>query len=74
MHIPTPNSTKSGGGCLATSVVSDTFVTLWTVAHQAPLSKGFPGWSRLPFLSPRDLPNPGIKPASLLSLALPLHH
>ena len=24
------------------SVVSDSLVTLWTVAHQAPLSKGFP--------------------------------
>ena len=46
------------------------FVTLWTVAHQAPLSKGFPRqehWSGLPFPSPRNLPNPGIKPTSLKS-------
>ena len=38
------------------------FATLWTVDHQAPLSVGFPRqeyWSRLPFPSPGDLPNPG---------------
>ena len=32
------------------------------VAHQAPLSMGFPRqeyWSGLPFLSPEDLPDPG---------------
>ena len=43
------------------------FVTLWTVAHQAALSIGFSRqeyWSGLPFLSPGDLPNPGIKPRS----------
>ena len=36
-------------------VVSDSFVTPWTVAHQVPSSKGFTGqeyWSGLPFLSP----------------------
>ena len=41
--------------------------TLWMVAHQAPLSLEFPRqeyWSGLPFLSPGDLPNPGIKPGS----------
>ena len=43
------------------------FVTPWTVAHQAPLSmefyrQGF--WSGLPFPSPVDLFNPGIKPRS----------
>ena len=40
------------------------FVILWTVAHQAPLSKGFPRqeyWSGLPFPSPGDLPDLGIK-------------
>ena len=44
------------------------FVILWTAAHQAPLSMGFPRqeyWSRLPFPSPGDLPNPGIGPVSL---------
>ena len=36
----------------------------WTVAHQAPLSMGFPRqeyWSRLPFPSPGDLPDPGVE-------------
>ena len=43
------------------------FVTLWTIAHQAPLSKGFSGqehWGGLPWPPPGDLPNPGIKPKS----------
>ena len=46
------------------SVVSNS-ATSWTVAHQAPLSLGFFGqqyWSGLPFPTPGDLPNPGIKP------------
>ena len=44
-----------------------------TVAHQAPLSLGFPRqeyWSGLPFLTPGDLPEPGIDPESLASPAL----
>ena len=43
------------------------FATPWTVAHQAPLSMEFSRqeyWSGLPFPSPRDLPDPGIKPES----------
>ena len=43
------------------------FATPWTVAHQAPLSLGFSRqgyWSGLPCPPPRDLPDPGIKPAS----------
>ena len=44
------------------------FTTPWTnVAHQAPSSIGFPRqeyWSGLPFPSPGDLPDPGIKPRS----------
>ena len=45
-------------------VVSDS-LTLQTVAYQVPLSMGFSRqeyWSRLPFPTPRDLPDPGIKP------------
>ena len=41
----------------------DSFATPQTVAHQDPLSVGFPRqeyWPRLPFPSPEDLPNPGI--------------
>ena len=48
--------------------------TPWTLAHQASLSTGFPRqeyWSGLPFPSPRDLPDPGIEPASPVSAALP---
>ena len=47
-------------------VVSD-YVTPWTVAQQAPLTMGFSRqewWSGLPFPSPGDLPDPGIKPES----------
>ena len=43
------------------------FVVLWTVARQAPISVYFfrqEYWSGLPFSSPLDLPNPGIKPMS----------
>ena len=49
------------------------FVTLWTVARQALLSMGSSRqeyWSMLPFPPPGDLPDPGIKPASLMSPAL----
>ena len=52
------------------------FATPWTVAYQAPPSMGFSRqgyWSRLPFPSPGDLPNPGIelKSPSLEVDALP---
>ena len=43
------------------------FATPWTAAYQAPTSMGFfrqESWSGLPFLSPRDLPDPGIKAGS----------
>ena len=39
-------------------------MTPWTVAYQAPPSMGFSrqeGWSGLLFLSPGDIPDPGIK-------------
>ena len=42
-------------------------MTPWTVAGQAPLSMGLPRqehWSELPFPSPGDLPNTGVKPMS----------
>ena len=50
-----------------------TFCSLWTVAHQAPLSTGFSRQeyrSRFPCPPPGDLLNPGIEPMSLMSLAL----
>ena len=45
------------------------FVTLWTAAHQAPLSMRFfrqDYWSGLPFPTPGDLPNPGMEPTNIL--------
>ena len=50
------------------------FATPRTVAHQAPLSTGFPRqeyWSGLSFSAPGDLPDPRIEPRSLASPALP---
>ena len=47
--------------------------TPWTVAHKVPSSMGFfrqEYWSELPCPSPGDLPDPGIKAASLTSPAL----
>ena len=49
------------------------FAAPWTVAHQAPLPMEFSRqvhWTGVPFPTPRDLPNPGIEPASLISPAL----
>ena len=46
------------------SVVSDSFVTPWTVAHQAPLCLGLPkqeSWSGLPLPSAGDLSDPGME-------------
>ena len=51
--------------CLVSQVVSNSFATPWTVAHQAPLSMGFSRqayWSGLPLPPPEDLPNPGTEP------------
>ena len=50
------------------------FAILWTIAHQASLSMGFPWqeyWSLLPCSPPGDLLDPGIEPVSLKSPALP---
>ena len=52
------------------------FATPLTIAHQAPLSMGFPRqeyWSGLPFPFPGDLPDPGIerRPPVLQAAALP---
>ena len=68
----------SGCACMLSEVMSDSAIP-WTVAHQAPLSTGFPRqeyWSGLPFPSPGDLPNSGIKAASpvLQADCLPLSH
>ena len=51
--------------------------TLWTVAHQAPLSLGFSKqeyWSGLPCPPPGDLPDPGMEPRSPALQADPFYH
>ena len=61
--------------CSVASVMSDSlrlwlFATLWTVAHQVPLSMGFSRekyWRGLPFPSPGDLPDPRIESVPLMS-------
>ena len=56
---------RHSGGLVTKSC--PTLAISWTVACQAPLSMGFfrqEYWSGLPFPSPGDLPNPGIKPRS----------
>ena len=55
--------------CMHTCVLSHVqlFVTLWTVAFQAPLSLGFSQqeyWSGLPFPLPGVLPDPGMETGS----------
>ena len=67
---------------LSLSLVAKSCSTLsasWAVACQAPLSVEFSRlahWSGLPFPTPGDLPDPGIKPASpaLQAGSLPLSH
>ena len=54
-------------GVSHSAMSSSVHVTPWTRAHQAPLPIEFSRqeyWSGLPFSSPGDLPNPGIKPGS----------
>ena len=57
---------KTTSACVC-SVVSNS-ATPWTVALQASLSMGFSRseyWGGLPFPSPGDLPDPGVKPSFL---------
>ena len=61
--------------CMCVCVLScvPLIVTARAVAYEAPLSMEFPmqeNWSGLPFPTPGDLPDPGIKPTSLESPAL----
>ena len=52
---------------LSHQVMSDSFATLQTVAHQAPLSMGFfrqEYWSGFPGPPPGDLPDPEMEPTS----------
>ena len=72
--IPVTTSFQS---CMSAKLFSGVrvFATPWTVAHQGLLSMGFlrqEYWSGLPFPSPGDLPDPGIKPRSPAPPALPM--
>ena len=70
IRFGTPNSVKylpadgkDESESVSHSVVSNSD-SPWAVAHQVPLSMEFSRqeyWSGFPFLSPGDLPNPGIK-------------
>ena len=66
------NMTKNRCVCMLSHFICvQLFATLWTVARQAPLSMGFSRQeycSGLPWPPSGDLPNPGIEPASLISL------
>jgi len=58
--------------CSVASFVSNS-ATLWTVAHQAPLSLEFSRqeyWNELPCPPPGDVPDPGIEPTSPVPPAL----
>ena len=81
LEVVLRNSGKDQGLCPVTGGVCvlshlrrvRLFATPWTVANQAPLSKGFSrqeSWSGLLSLPPGDLPDPGTEPASLTSSAL----
>ena len=59
--------------CLVAQSFSTVLWPPWTVACQVPLSLGFPRqeyWGGLPFPSPGDFPDSGIKPESPVSPAL----
>ena len=61
--------------CVCVCVLSHVqlFATLWTVAHQDPLSMGFSRqeyWSGLPFPTPGNLSEPGFESMSPVSSAL----
>ena len=59
--------------CSVTNSCSTLCNPMDPIAHQTPLSMAFPRqeyWSGLPFPPPRNLLDPGIKPASLVSPAL----
>ena len=78
-HPPPPHTPASlGARCPLSTILAPSsvrvlasrvrlFMTPWTVARQAPPSMGFCSqeyWSELPFPSPGDFPDPGIKSRS----------
>ena len=74
LPVSTSQNQSSWRGVLGVAGVR-LFATLWTLAHQAPLSVEFSRqeyWSGLPFPSPGNLPNPGVEPRSPELQAEPL--
>ena len=74
-----PRTRVSGGGCLVAKLCLTLLQPQGLYTHQAPLSMGFPRQEYrrgLPFPSPGDGPDPGIKPTSpaLQADSLPLSH
>ena len=60
---PVASYLKVDGGLVAKACL--TLETSRTIARKVPLSMGFPRqeyWNGLPFPSPGDVPDPGIKP------------
>ena len=75
MQLDTTKQTNCVCVCARVHVLSRVrlFATLWTGAHQAPLSMEFSRqeyWSGLLFPSPEDLLDPRTEPMSLVSAAL----
>ena len=71
MGLCSPHKHAAAGGLVAE--FCPTLMIPWTVARQAPLSRGFyrgEYWSGLPCLPPEDLPDPGTERPSLMSRAL----
>ena len=82
-HISPPVGRRGphvrNSSCLVAKLCLKLFVTLRTVARQAPLFMGFLRQeyrSGLPFPSPGDIPDPGIEPVSptLTGSSLPRSH
>ena len=70
-HHQPPGDSDTSGCAPRYSIMSTPFVTpwtvTWTVAHQTPMSMGFPRqeyWSGLPCPPPGDLPNSRTEPSS----------
>ena len=69
-QIENNEDTKNAGCMLSCFSHVWLFVTLWSVAHQTPLSMGFSRreyWIALLYPPPGDLPDPGTEPTSLTS-------
>ena len=73
VHITSPLNLHPFKPCAQSLSYIWLFAAPWSVAHQVLLSTEFSWqeyWNGLPFPSPGDLPNPGIKSMSVASLAL----